>query len=253
MSAQLPNIRKLYIPDPGMTVADTDLSGADAQVVAWEAQDEELKDAFRKGLKVHILNARTMFPDKVKGWSDEAIKESKLYKQNKQAVHATNYGSSARTLAQILGWTVAETENFQRRWFGAHPGIKGWHNRVEMSLRTTRSVSNAFGYRMTYFDRIDSVFPQALAWIPQSTVAIVCFTGALKMRKQVPIVQLLIQVHDSLVFQFPTQQTEILLPQIRTALESAVPYPDPLTIPWGLKMSTKSWGDCEDVKWPKAA
>lgn len=253
MSAPLPNIRRLFIPDPEHEIADCDLSGADAQVVAWEAQDEELKEAFRKGLKVHILNARTMFPDKVRGWSDEAIKESKLYKQNKQAVHATNYGSGARTLAQTLGWTVAETENFQKRWFGAHPGIKGWHNRTEMALRTTRSVSNAFGYKRTYFDRVDALLPQALAWVPQSTVAIVCFTGALQLRRAVPEVQLLIQVHDSLVFQYPRALRHVLLPRIQKALENPVPYPDPLTIQWGLAISDRSWGDCTDMKWPKAA
>ena len=86
----LPNIRKFFIPDPGMIIAECDLSGADAQVVAWEAGDEELKTAFRQGLKIHIKNCRDMFPDKVRGWSDEAIKATGysggLYHNNKQAV-----------------------------------------------------------------------------------------------------------------------------------------------------------------------
>ena len=39
----MPNIRKLYVPDPGYEIFDIDFSGADAQVVAWEADDKPLK------------------------------------------------------------------------------------------------------------------------------------------------------------------------------------------------------------------
>lgn len=250
MSAPLPNIRKLFIPDPGYTVADCDLSGADAQVVAWEAEDSELKQAFRDGLKVHILNCRTMFPELVKGWSDDAIKQHPIYKKNKQAVHATNYGASANTVATTNGWTRAEAENFQNRWFSAHPGIRKWHNRVESDIRTKRTVANKFGYTRTFFDRVDQLLPQGLAWIPQSTVALVSFNGALALKRNMPEVQLLIQVHDSLVFQYPTDREAELLPKIKMLVHNSIPYDDPLTIPWGLATSTKSWGHCEDRKWP---
>ena len=251
MTAPLPNVRKLFIPDPGYTIADADLSGADAQVVAWEAEDAELKQAFRDGLKVHILNCRTMFPALVKGWSDEAIKSHSIYKKNKQAVHATNYGAHFRTVATTNGWTAAEAENFQNRWFSAHPGIRRWHHRVEHSILTKRMVANKFGYTRTYFDRVDQLLPEGLAWIPQSTVALVSFAGALNLKRNLPEVIMLIQVHDSLVFQYPTEREAELLPKIKQELFTVVPYDDPLTIPWGLKTSTKSWGHCEDKKWPK--
>lgn len=250
MTAPLPNVRKLFIPDPGYTIADCDLSGADAQVVAWDAGDEALKSAFRAGLKVHILNCREMFPEKVKGWSDDAIKASPLYKQNKQAVHATNYGAHFRTIAVTNGWTNIEAERFQSRWFSIHPAIRNWHSSVETSLRTRRMVTNRFGYTRTYFDRVDQLLPEGLAWIPQSTVALVSFNGAIALRRHLPEVILLVQVHDSLVFQYPTDREAELLPKIKSLVFNPVPYEDPLTIPWGLATSTKSWGHCEDRKWP---
>ena len=37
----LPNLRKMFIPDPGKFIFDCDLEQADAQVVAWEADDDE--------------------------------------------------------------------------------------------------------------------------------------------------------------------------------------------------------------------
>ena len=248
----LPNIRRLFIPDPGYLILDADLSGADAQVVAWEADDEDLKDAFKAGLKIHEKNATDMWGDAYT--SLEGSPRAHRYKQVKAGVHATNYGGSARTLAIKLGWTVAEATNFQKRWFKLHPGIKtNFHGGVRDSLERSRRVRNKFGFHIIYFDRIDSVFTEALAWIPQSTVALTCFAGALQVREALPWVNMLIQVHDSLVMQIPkNRQADI--PLIGRHLLNPVPYDDPLTIPWGISLSDRSWGHVQECDgWEEAA
>lgn len=253
MTVELPNIRKLFQPDPGYTIFDADLSGADAQVVAWEAEDEDLKKAFRSGVKIHAKNAEDIFQDEwrnaVGDRSNKGTPKGKLYDQCKRAVHATNYGASAFTLNRTpeIAWPLPRCQRFQHTWFSLHSGIRAWHNRTAENLKLYRTASNKFGYRIIYFDRIDSLLPQALAWIPQSTVALVCFKGALQLEKALPYAEVLIQVHDSLVFQVPHRHDEEY-DKIRAALRVEVPYKDPLTIPWGLKKSTKSWGDCEEVK-----
>lgn len=274
MSIILPNIRKIFVPDPGYSIFEADLAGADAQVVAWEAEDEDLKAAFRRGVDIHDKNAEDLFGSaysKLSGNAKEGPKSRKR-KETKQAVHATNYGSAARTLAVILGWTVKEAELFQRRWFSLHPGIKtNFHGRIQTSLRTNRTVRNRFGYHRIFFDRIDGCFPEALAWVPQSTVALVSFKGALRLERapffrlpkyqgwtdeqlagldpwvQFSAVEILLQVHDSIVFQLPSQFATCYK-EILTGLEVSVPYDDPLTIPWGLTTSTTSWGECRAVK-----
>lgn len=242
----MPNIRKMFVPDPGYTIFDVDLAGADAQVVAAEAEDEDLLEAFRKGLDVHDKNARDL-------WGDTYIRltgnaRAAKRRETKQAVHATNYGGSARTLAKVLGWTVREAESFQRRWFGLHAGIKtNFHGRIERDLSSRRMVSNAFGYRRVYFDRIDSCFTAALAWVPQSTVAEVSFRGGIRLAEACPWVQMLLQVHDSLVFQV-RHEDEHRLNEIRLALRCPIPYTPPLTISWGLSRSRVSWGECAAIK-----
>lgn len=239
---QLPNIRKLFIPDPGMVICDADLSGADAQVVAWEAEDADLKQAFRAGLRIHDKNARDMFGDEYSSASPQ--RQEALYKQCKAAVHATNYGASSRTVAISQGWTIARAGAFQAQWFALHPAIRAWHRRIEHDLTTTRRVVNKFGFSHTFFDRPSSVFPEALAYIPQSSVAIVCFKGALAVRAAHPWVQFLIQVHDSLVFQIPASRVGDLNLVLAT-LHVPIPYDDPLIIPWEIKTSDKSWGEVE--------
>ena len=241
---QLPNIRKLYVPDPGYTIFDTDLDRADLQVVVWEADDDELRQALAEGVDLHSLNAKTLF-----GLSCPIAEVKKRYNDKRQTakawVHGTNYGGGPRTMAQTCGLTVHEAERLQRRWFEAHPGIKAWHDRTLQQLQRFRWVENRFGYRYTFFGRVDASLPEALAWIPQSTVACVINRIWDQIMKASPQIEVLIQVHDSLVGQFPTAEAERMLQTIRDHSTVVIPYDKPLIIPSGIKTSTVSWGDCQ--------
>jgi len=230
----MPNIRRLFIPDPGFAIADADLDRADLQVVVWESDDADLKEMLRAGVDLHSENAKTLGTSRplAKAW-----------------VHGTNYGGGPRTMAANCGITVHQAELMQRRWFQAHPGIKSWHDRTLHQLQTTRCVYNRFGFRRFYFDRVEGLLPEALAWIPQSTVAHVIDVAMDNIALELPQVQVLLQVHDSIVFQYPTYLESSLLPQIKAACQITIPYPEPLIIPVGLKTSTKSWGECSDHAW----
>lgn len=248
---RLPNVRKMFIPDRGKVIVDVDLAGADAQVVAWEADDADLKAAFRAGISVHLKNGEDLFGDRftkaVGHHKDAGTPKGKMYDALKRSVHLTNYLGTPHgmSLNPNIRWPIHECQDFQSRWFRLHPGVKEWHKRVERSIYTTRSIRNQFGYRIVYFDRIDAVLPQAVAWGPQSTVAEVCFRGALQLRT-LPWIEILMQVHDSIVFQMPIRHNEASsLDTIRRHLEVPVPYTDPLLISWGMAISEKSWGDCK--------
>lgn len=241
-----PNVRRLFIPDPGMTLFDVDLAGADAQVVAWEADDADLKAKFRSGEKIHALNAKDIYG----GDAGPDGKRQPYYKKAKMGCHLTNYSGKPLTLAKGLGMTIKEAEWFQRRWFSMHPGIKDWHEYILNELMTKRSVRNKFGFRRFYFDRIEGLLPQALAWIPQSTVALVINKGLVNISESKTKLELLLQVHDSLVGQFPTHQQTESLRVLQNCLRVPIPYDDPLTISTSLDLSTKSWGDLTATEWP---
>lgn len=254
---KLPNVRNIFIPDPGSTIAEVDLSGADAQVVAWEAGDEDLKTAFRKGENVHEKNCRDMFGTILDGRNprhtvyEGSIGRYTYYDCLKRAVHATNYVSSARTLAQSLGWPISVAEDFQSRWLKLHPGIRDWHRRIERRLQVERRVENAWGYRCPFFSRPEGLLPEGLAWIAQSTVAINCSKGWEVISNLAPLTIPLLQVHDSVVFQYQNRFELIALCTLKRNLDQiTIPYPDPLTIQWDLKTSKQSWGQCEKRDWP---
>ncbi|HWI69124.1 MAG TPA: DNA polymerase, partial [Nitrospiraceae bacterium] len=226
----LPNVRQLFIPDEGCEIFDMDLDRADLQVVVWEADDEELREMLREGVDLHTENARLL------GVSRQL---AKIW------VHGTNYGGGPRTMAINCGLTLHVAEKMQRLWFAAHPGIHRWHRRVEESLRTKRAVANAFGYRRFYFDRIEGILPEALAWIPQSTVARVINGIWWRIAAEAPEIQVLVQVHDSLVGQYARDDSKRMREKLASLSRIVVPYPTPLVIPVGIKTSQNSWGDCK--------
>jgi DNA polymerase I len=256
---KLPNIRRIFIPDDDYILFEADLKGADAQVVAWDSGDELLKDAFRQGLDIHDFNADTMDePDwrRVKNFDKKDPERKKVRDAYKSAVHGTNYLGTARAIAHHprVRWDIKRAEAFQKRWFELHPAIKLWHRRIDADLAASRTVRNVFGYHRIYFDRLDQCLTNAVAWIPQSSVAINCFKGALAIRRAIRLgqldkrVQLLLQVHDSIVGQIP-KDSLWLLREIHKLLHVETPYPDPLLIPWDFKIGEANWGDCKDVKW----
>jgi len=237
-----PNVRQMFVPDPGFVLCEVDLKQADAQVVAWEAQDEPLMDLFsRNDVDVHIENAKVAF-------AVDTISKH-MRQTSKSLVHATNYHGTPFGIAKKLGLKKTQVEVFQRRWFLAHPAIKKWHDRVEFDLMTKRVTKNVLGFRKIWFGRLEGLLPEALAWIPQSTVALVINRGMQNCVRTVPDVVPLLQVHDSFLFQVQRDRLRATLPKVRDAMAVELPYPRPLTIPTTLKISETSWGEMHDVKW----
>jgi len=244
---KLPNLRNCIVPDPGYIYFNTDLERADLQVVAWEAEDEELKDMLKAHADIHTENAKGIF----------RLREDPSYEQRqfaKKFCHLTNYGGKGRTCAIALGCTVHEAEKSQARWFEMHPGIKKWHQRTEAQVLGTRTVTNRFGYRRIYFDRVDGLLPEALAWVPQSTVSILISLQHMAIEDELGerLCQIQMQVHDSLNGQILLNgDLDETLKRLRKASQIAVPYADPLYIPLELSLSNTSWGEVEKCEWPQ--
>jgi DNA polymerase I-like protein with 3'-5' exonuclease and polymerase domains len=237
----LPNIRKIFVPDPGYTFFDLDLDSADLRIVQRESSCRQLKTWFDDGLKPYVELAKEFYHDQT------ITKHHPKYNRFKSLCHATNYLGQPRSIATQpnIGLPLKDVELVQKWYFTLCPEIKEWHERLISGLNRTATITNAFGYRRQFMDRIDNaVYREAAAWIPQSTVGIVINHAYANIHKNLPTVQVLLQVHDSLAGQYPTRDNTIL-ERILQESRITVPYPDPLIIPTGIKTSTISWGHCE--------
>ena len=237
--------RGIFTAEPDHFLVEVDLKGADAQVVAWEAGDEDLKEAFRRGDNIHAKNALDIFGPQLAG---EDGKREPYYKKTKIGVHATNYCAKPQALVLGAGMDIQQAKEFQRRWFARHPKIKDWHHRLAYDLaKNEGTVTNRWGYRVTFFDRPETVLPEAAAWIGQSTVAITCFKGLERLYEFYPTARPLLTVHDSILFQLPEKKRDLLIKIIKH-LHVEIPFPDdPLTIPWTVKVGYR-WGNLEPLQ-----
>lgn len=237
---ELPNVRTLFIPDPGHTFFDIDLSSADLRIVVWESDEPEMKAMLHAGLDPYTEVAKEFYHD------PSINKKDPRRQLFKSFCHGTNYLGTAKGLAGRLGLSVHESEKTQAWYFGRFPKIKQWQNNLKESVIKRRMVENVFGYRCYFFDRIEgTIFNQAAAWIPQSTVACIINRGYRNIFDNLKEVQIQLQVHDSLSGQFPTHLGDWATRRIVEECLIKLPYKDPLVIPVGIVTSTKSWGDCK--------
>ena len=57
----VPNMKEMYIPDPGWEFCDLDIDRADLMVVIAETKMKELFQTVRAGVDLHVLNASVLF------------------------------------------------------------------------------------------------------------------------------------------------------------------------------------------------
>lgn len=238
---QLPNVRSLFLPDPGKTFFDIDLASADLRIVFWEADEPEAKAMLKEGVDFYTMVGKEFYNDPT--FSKHDPRRNTFFKP---FCHGTHYLGTSKGLAERLGISVHQADKTQRWYFGKFPGLKKWHEDIKDQVRKRRMVQNVFGYRTYFFDRIEgTIFNQAIAWIPQSTIACLINRAYVAIDEKLPEVDILLQVHDSLAGQFDTYHGDSMTRKIVELAEIPLPYSDPLTIPVGVKTSTESWGGCE--------
>jgi len=237
----LPNVRKLFIPDPNCTMFDIDLDSADLRIVTWESDCKWMKEHFAAGRKPYIEVMKEYYHNP----NMDKKSHPREYAMFKSLCHGTNYLGTADGIAPRIGLLVHETERIQKWYFGLAPEIRRWQEDIKKQVSGRRYVENAFGYRNFFFDKIEgTIFNQAVAWIPQSTVACLINRAYVNIDKNLPEVEVLLQVHDSLMGQFDSLHGDWALRRIVEEAQVVIPYSDPLVIPVGIVSSKASWGEC---------
>jgi DNA polymerase-1 len=207
--------RKLFIPDPGFIFVNADLSQAEARVVAYLAGEERLIKVFESGGDIHRKNAANVFRH---AEQDVTERERELAKR---LVHASNYGMGSVTFAKQCGVEVKEAKQHLNAYFAQYPRIKLWQMGVASFLRKSRTMTTPLGRKRTFFNRYDaSLMKEALAYVPQSTVADLLNMGLRRLYekyKDTPT-QILLQIHDAVLLQTPKDGWELVALAVKEAL-----------------------------------
>ena len=236
----MPNIRSLFLPDAGHFIFDTDLDSADLRIVVAESGCKWMKEQLDAGKKPYVEIMKRYYND------DTMTKKShpKEYTIFKSLCHGTNYLGTAPGLAKRLNLDTGEVKKIQDWYFDLNPEIKEWQSSIKKKVNKGQPISNVWGYKKYFWGGIvETTYNEAVAWIPQSTVAILINRLLVAIGKHEKRIQLLAQVHDSLVGQGLASDEDALIERIRSLSQITLPFASgEIVIPLGVQTSRENWG-----------
>lgn len=226
------SLRSVFVADPGMMFCNIDLEQADSRNVGalcwnllcdnpdWtEATAGAYLDACESG-DLHTFVSKLAFPGLPWGTApDREIAERLAHKHydyrylSKKCGHGSNYLAQDFTVAKHARIPLSLARDFQSQYFTAFPSIPAWHNSVFWNLENLGYLESPFGRRRYFFGRPReaSTRREAVASVPQSMTGDEINRGILNLWRE-DKVQLLVQVHDSILFQFPEHLRDVIVP-----------------------------------------
>jgi len=220
--------KKYLIAEKDWFLCEADLAKAEAHVVAYLTQDNNMITSFESGIDVHSFNASKIFGVPI----EEVIHEAKTKKvdqkstmryMGKKVVHASNYSMGAQTFSDNLAteeifMSQSECKQLLQNYQDRFPGLRRWHRSIEDEVSQTRILYNLFGRPRRFLgDMNAALFRNAYSYKPQSTVAELLNKGMIKcsndprLGKDGHDIRMNTTVHDSMVFSFHKSQIPNLL------------------------------------------
>ena len=204
-------IREAFIAPPGRLIASADYSQIELRIMAHLSGDEALINAFQQGLDVHRATAAEVFGIGV----EEVTSEQRRYA--KTINFGLIYGMSAFGLAKSLGIDNTAAKNYIERYFTRYPGVRAYMERTKSLAKAQGYVQTVFGRRL-YLSEINSPNGPRRAGAERAAINAPMQGTAADLIKMAMIavqhelsqrdngVQMIMQVHDELVFELPDSE-----------------------------------------------
>ena len=235
-------IRKAFVPEKGHVLVSADYSQIELRILAHVAGIDALKQAFHDGQDIHALTASQVFGEPIEGMDPMTRRKAKAIN------FGIIYGISAFGLARQLGIPNGEAKAYIDAYFDKYPGIKAYMERTKTQAREEGFVTTLFG-RKCHTKGINDRNPNMRGFAERAAINAPIQGGAADIIKramiQVPgaltdaglTAQMLLQVHDELIFEVPKAEAKDTINVVRAAMEGAAHLDVPLVVDAGTGMS----------------
>ncbi|RYE06709.1 MAG: DNA polymerase I, partial [Sphingobacteriaceae bacterium] len=183
-------VRKAFIPrDENHVLLSADYSQIELRLIAEISKDENMTDAFTKGIDIHTATAA-----KVYGRTIEEVTSTE--RRNAKAVNfGIIYGQSAFGLSQGLGISRKEASDIIEQYFTQYSGIKSYMSDTLDFARQNGYVETLLG-RRRYLRDINSANPTVRGYAERNAINAPIQGSAADMIKIV-----MINIHNEIINQ----------------------------------------------------
>lgn len=239
-------IRKCVQARPGYILAIADYSNIEVRLIAEVTRDPQLIALFAADQDMHCMTGSYMmgvsYEEMYNKFKVEKVAEFVAARNNSKCTNfSLGYKASVAKLQLIawqqfgLDWSTEEATKQHTLWFSLYGGVKTWHDREGQAVREGSGpiiVENVLG-RRRIMQRSITVQPTAkekedgkVAYQKGALPAVLNFpvqSASAEMTKRAMAtlrrkVQIILQVHDELVLEVPTEAAENVVKLLHDAM-----------------------------------
>lgn len=236
-------IRTAFIAPPEHVLLAADYSQIELRIMAHLSQDPNLLKAFANNWDIHAATASEIF----------AVELESVSKEQRRRAKAINfgliYGMSAFGLAKQLGVERQDAQYYMERYFQRYPGVLDYMEKTRKQAHQEGFVETLFGRRL-YLPEINArnmmrqkAAERAAINAPmQGTAADIIKKAMLAIadwqNQQLDNdIQMVMQVHDELVFEVHNSKIESAKQIVRNLMEHAAELSVPLLVSIGVGLN----------------
>lgn len=232
-------IRGAFVADKGKKIISADYSQIELRLIAEVSGEDNMIKAFQNGEDIHASTASKLFK----------VPITDVTKSQRSQAKAVNfgiiYGQSSFTLSEQTGLSRSEAKQMIDSYYQTYPMLKEFMNEQVLKARQNGFVETILGRRRHLKDinsnnavvrghaernAVNAPIQGSAADIIK--IAMINIDKAL--HEQNLRTQMLLQVHDELLFEAPEDELEVVTPLIRQLMESAVRTTVPLLVEVGI-------------------
>lgn len=230
-------VRRAFIAEAGSSLLVADYSQIELRVLAHIADEPALLRAFAAGEDIHRATAATVY----------SVEPTEVSSAMRRAAKVINfgvlYGMSAHRVSGELEVPLAQAERFIDTYFERYPQVRRYIDETVARARETGYVETLLGRRrrvpeLHSPDRSVRSAAERMAYnMPiQGSAADIVKLAMLRLAPALAAKRgrLLLQVHDEIVAEVPTEIAEAAATDVATIMSSAYPLKAPLVVAVGV-------------------
>lgn len=231
-------IRQAFVPRNGFKIVAADYSQIELRIMAHLSQDEGLTTAFIQGKDIHRSTAAEIFGLELEQVSNEQRRSAKAIN------FGLIYGMSSFGLSRQLGIPRGEAQRYMDLYFQRYPKVQTFMHDIREKAKAQGYVETLFGRRL-YLPDVNSANGMrrkaaervAINAPMQGTAADIIKRAMIDIDREIrndPDIQMIMQVHDELVFEVRSEKVEKYNHIIKSFMENAALLSVPLIVDIGV-------------------